>query len=97
MEAGDQTAINRAGAALEGDLDRLINLHGKAASQMASLEDRMARTEDNMLAINRLRSDIRDVDFADAVTRYQNLFTALQANLMAASQTSGMSLLDFLR
>ena len=50
-----------------------------------------------MIAIQRLRSDIRDVDFAEAVTRYQNLATALQANLMAASQMTGMILLDFLR
>ena len=97
MEAGDQVAINRAGAALEKDLERLINLHGKVGSQMAALEDRKIRTEDNMIAIVRLRSDIRDMDFAEAVTRYQNLATALQANLMAASKMTGMSLLDFLR
>ncbi|MCH9021699.1 MAG: hypothetical protein IID32_02925 [Planctomycetes bacterium] len=97
MQVGDQAAINRAGAALETDLERLINLHGKVGSQMGALEDRKARTQDNMIAIERLRSDIRDVDFAEAVTRYQNLATALQANLMTASQMTGMSLLDFLR
>ncbi|MCP4713294.1 MAG: flagellar hook-associated protein 3, partial [Planctomycetes bacterium] len=40
--------------------------------------------------------DIRDVDFTEAITRYQNLYTALQANLTTGSQLASLSLLDFL-
>ena len=36
-------------------------------------------------------------DFAEAITRYQNLYTALQANLMTGSQLTNVSLLDFLK
>ena len=42
-------------------------------------------------------NDLRDIDFTEAVTRYQNLYTALQANMTSGGMISSMSLLDFLR
>jgi flagellin-like hook-associated protein FlgL len=41
-------------------------------------------------------SDVRDVTFADAAVRFQQLQMALQANLSTASQILGMSLLNYL-
>ena len=63
---------------------------------MQALQTRSDHMEENMLAAETLRSDIRDIDFTEAVTRYQNLYTALQGNLMTGSQLVNVSLLDFL-
>jgi flagellar hook-associated protein 3 FlgL len=97
MLAHDVTEVRRIGAKLKTDETRLINFHGRVGSQMQALEQRAQRLEDNKLALQTLRSDIRDIDFAEAVTRYQNLFAALQANLTTAGQLTNTSLLDFLR
>jgi len=39
---------------------------------------------------------VRDVDMTDAIVRFQQLQTALQANLSTASQVLNLSLLDYL-
>ena len=97
MNAGDRTAIRNVAAKLKEDETRLIKFHGQVGAQMRALEDRQSRLEDNSIAMETLRSDLRDIDFAEAVTRYENIYTALQANLMSASQITNTSLLDFLR
>jgi flagellin-like hook-associated protein FlgL len=64
---------------------------------MQNVTQRKTHMEDNVLATETLRSDIRDIDFTEAITRYQNLYTALQANLQVGGELSNMTLLDFLR
>ena len=71
-------------------------MRGSVGSRMRALIDRKLQLEDNVLATETLRSDIRDIDFTEAITRYQNLYTALQANLQTGSQLTNISLLDFL-
>ena len=90
------TAISDAAAQIEEDRQGLSNMRGIVGAQMRSLEDRKTNIEDNLLSIETLRSDIRDIDFTEAITRYQNLYTALQGNLMTGSQLTNISLLDFL-
>lgn len=97
MTAGDRTEVLRLGALLKEDEIRIINHHGRVGAQMRALEDRQERLQDNIIAMEELRSDLRDVDFAEAITRYQNIYTALQANLMSAGQMNNISLLDYLR
>lgn len=94
--AARDEAISTAAAALETSRDDLSNMRGQVGAQMQALESRRTQIEDSQLALESLRSDIRDIDFTEAITRYQNLYTALQANLMTGSQLTSMSLLDFL-
>lgn len=96
LNANDNNAISDAAAALENDRQTLSNIRGAVGSQARALEGRQTHLEDTVIATETLRSDIRDVDFAEAITRYQNLYTALQANLMTGSQLTNTSLLDFL-
>ncbi len=90
-------AVSQAAAALVGDQKELTRVHGKVGALMQSIEVRKRHMEDNILATKTLRSDIKDVDFTDALTRYQNMYTALEASLMTGGQMNNMTLLDFLR
>jgi len=89
-------AISAAASALETSRKGLSDTRGQVGAQMQALLSRRTQIEDSRLALESLRSDIRDVDFTEAITRYQNLYTALQANLTAGSQLTSISLLDFL-
>lgn len=89
-------SINAAAAAIDTDRQRIRNVHGRIGAQARALENRKIYMEDNMLATEELRSNIRDIDFTEAITRYQNLYTALQANLMSGGMINNTSLLDFL-
>jgi len=96
MLANDDYEIEVAANAIDADRKNLSSMHGMVGSRMIALENRKTHLEDNVLAAQTLRSDIRDIDFTEAITRYQNLYTALQANLTAGSMLSNISLLDFL-
>ena len=96
MVANDDAEMTRISELLAEDRDQLINMNGVVGSMHKSIEQRQTYMEDNILATKTLRSDIRDIDFTEAITRYENLYTALQANLMAGSSQNQMTLLDFL-
>jgi len=96
MLSNDDKAISDAAALVDLDREALSNQRGMVGSNMRALQNRRTQIEDNMLAMETLRSDVRDVDFTEAITRYQNLYTALQANLTTGSQLASLSLLDFL-
>lgn len=85
------------GGRLEQLHDTINNVYGGIGMQLSTLADRKNYMEDKILATETLRSDIADIDFTEAITRYQNLYTAMQANLMTGGQMSNISLLDFLR
>ncbi len=97
---GDQSErdaeISRVANALAGDRDRLSNYHGEVGAIVQTIESRREHMEDNILATETLRSDIRDIDFTEAITRYQNLVTALQGNLMTGGTINTLTLLDYL-
>jgi flagellar hook-associated protein 3 FlgL len=101
LNSGDTQAADKAITAIcpliEQDLQTLSTVHGQVAGTMKGIEERKTRIEDNTLAIKTLRSDLQDIDFTEAITRYQNLYTALQGNLMTGSKLTNTSLLDFLQ
>ncbi|KPK77644.1 MAG: hypothetical protein AMJ79_02570 [Phycisphaerae bacterium SM23_30] len=96
MLSNDNSAISNAAGVVEQDRQELSNMRGRVGSQMRALQDRRNQIEDHMIAMRTLRSDIQDIDFTEAITRYQNLYTALQGNLITGSQLTNVSLLDFL-
>lgn len=61
------------------------------------MTERLLRTEDAVDATRIMLSGVKDVDFTEAVTRFQQAQTTLQANLMTSSRMMNLSLLNFLR
>jgi len=96
MLANDDPAISEAAELVDLDRQTVSNMRGQVGSQVRALEDRKTQMEDNIISLEVLRSDIRDIDFTEAITRYQNLYTAMQANMTTGNQLTNMSLLDFL-
>jgi len=97
MNDNDTQAISAAGGRLETVLKQMQEAQGRAAAQARAMDGRSARIDSEVTATRILLSDVRDVDVAEAVVRFQQLQTALQANLMTASRVMSLSLLDYLR
>ncbi len=93
----DREAINAASARLEAALTQMERVQGQLAAKANQMRERSSRVEDESTATQVLLSDTRDVDIADAVVNFQQVQTALQANLQTASQVLNLSLLDYLR
>ncbi|HEV8605085.1 MAG TPA: flagellar hook-associated protein FlgL [Tepidisphaeraceae bacterium] len=94
--SSDQTGITHAAEALQNDLDRIIRFHGQVGAQVKEFEARQNRLADQNVATKAMLSELEDTDFNEAITRFQTLQTALQANLQTTSRLLDLNLLDFL-
>lgn len=93
----DNQAVSWAGERMARVMKDMQATQGELAAKARSLIDRAVRVDDEATATRIMLSDVRDVDMAEAVVRFQQVQTALQANLATSSRVLGMSLIDYLR
>jgi flagellar hook-associated protein 3 FlgL len=97
LSADDSQAISAAGSRLDQNLGSMQEIQGQLAAKAAAMEERTSRIRNEVTAARVLQSDIRDADLTEAIVRFQQVQTALQANLATASQIMNLSLFDYLR
>ncbi len=96
LTGNDTTGITFAGTKLEGVVDSVAQTRGLVGSYSKRLETARVREEDVNVMEQSFRSELRDLDFAEASTRLTQLQTQLQAGLQSMSIANQLSLLDFL-
>jgi flagellar hook-associated protein 3 len=96
LRGDDTQGINAAAQELEQHLPALIKERGTVGARAKAMHERAVYTEDAVTATRALLSQVEDVDYTEAVTKFQQAQTALQANLMTGSRMLSLSLLDFL-
>ncbi len=97
LKNDDARGIQLAGKKIEDYMSKINEAHGRLGFMAKGLDMRKTRTEDAVLATKTLLSGIKDLDFTEAITKFQNLQTTLQANMQVGGQILNLSLLDFLR
>ncbi len=93
----DQSAITAAAAKLKGDLDRIVRVRGQVGAMAQEAENRQTQIEDQNLTTTTLLSGLTDVDYNAAITKFQTLQTALQAQLQTTGKILNESLMDYLQ
>ncbi len=96
LRSNDQQAITAVAEGLKADYDRVVRIRGETGARVQEIEARQQRLEDQNVATKALQSSLEDVDFPDAIARFQMLQTALQATLQTSAKMLNLSLLDFL-
>ncbi|MCB9835626.1 MAG: hypothetical protein H6808_02785 [Phycisphaera sp.] len=96
LTAGDTSGITFAGTKLEEVVDSVAQTRGLVGSYSKRLEAARVREEDVSVMEQSFRSEIRDLDFAEASTKLTLLQTQLQAGLQSMSIANQLNLLDFL-
>jgi flagellar hook-associated protein 3 FlgL len=96
METNNERGITLAGESLAPDIDRLHQARATVGARASRLEAGRTREEDVELLNERLRSQLRDLDYNEASTRYALLQLAQQAGLATTARSFSLSLLDFL-
>lgn len=95
---GDNSSeITEAGSQINAVQKHVSSIAGQVGAASKAMRARLTQTEDAVTATEVLLSELEEVDFTEAVTKFQQAQTALQASLLAGSQTQNLSLLDFLR
>ncbi len=96
LQFGNEQDITRASQHLDDALTRTARVQGLLGAEIRAIESRGQQTQRAVDATRVLLSQIQDVDFAEAITRFQQTQTALQASLLASGQSLNLSLLDYL-
>ncbi len=96
LQSNNIDAITASGVSIKQDQDRVIQIRGETGAQVQELEARASHLDDQNVATKSLLSSLEDTDFTTAITKFQTLQQALQANYLTASKVMNQSLMDFL-
>ncbi len=94
--ADDSTEITLAGGRINALQPLVSDVAGQVGARSRDVQERVFQTENAVASTRALLSELRDVDFVEAVTKFQQAQTALEASLMTGSKSLSLSLLDFL-
>jgi flagellar hook-associated protein 3 FlgL len=97
LRANDVSGIALAGEQLGTLGDELAETRGLVGSFQQRVESALSRETDRAVLDEATRSSLRDLDLAEAATRYSLLQTQYQAGLQTTASAQQLSLLDFLR
>lgn len=96
LAGDDDRGISDAGervVTFSRDVTRVQGILGAKAQTMRS---RIDQTENAVAATRELLSGVEDLDYTEAITRFQQAQTTLQASLLSSSQLLNLSLFDYL-
>lgn len=83
-------------AQLDQSLEHLQQVRAGVGVRLGTVENAVAAQEDLEIDLQSLRSSIRDLDYAEAVSRLNQQFVALQAAQQSLARVGQLSLFDYL-
>lgn len=95
--SNDVVKIQIATAKLEEDLTRTARARSDAGVRTQRIEDASTREEELTVQDKTLRSEVQDLDYTAAASKFSMLQQQLQAGLAVAARSTSLSILDFLR
>ena len=82
---------------LDQSLGRLLEVRTRVGARLNTIESQGLVDEDRKLLLQTTLSQVEDLDYAEAISRFQLQQTALEAAQQAYVQMSRLSLFDFIR
>ncbi len=96
LRTDDTLGIQIASENMKESLDDLIESQGLVGGYAQRIDTEVVRQEDKELFDLAMRSQLRDLDYAQASSRFSQLQLQLQATMSVIAQTQSRTLLDFL-
>ena len=97
LMSDDEIKISDAATRIEKFMTRASQLQGEVGARSKAMSTRLNFTEEAVTSTRALLSEVKDLDYTEAVTRFQTAQTTLQANLLTGSRLMQMSLMNFLQ
>lgn len=95
FEAGD--AYQDGLADLDTAIDRISLTRAGVGARMHAIEEQKTTNDDFKLAIEQVRSSLEDLDYAEAISRFNQQLLALQASQQSFVKIQDLNLFNFLR
>jgi flagellar hook-associated protein 3 FlgL len=96
-QAARQNALQGAMRDVARASEQMIDARAAGGAQLAAIDDAGAVREAHGVTIQATLSELRDLDYAEAITRFQMESTALQTAQAVFTRMQGLSLFDRLR
>lgn len=96
LQGDDSVGITFAGEQLEAGVELLIQARGLVGGRASRVEDAKSRLEDTNLLDQTIKSNLQDLDYIEAASRFALLQTQMQAGLQSAAAIRSLSLLNYL-
>lgn len=89
--------INAALMHLDQALGNVLDTRAEVGARLNAVESQDGISEEALLRLESTRSGIEDLDYAEAISRFQQQLLALQAAQQSYAQIQGLSLFNFIR
>lgn len=93
----NQAQFAAALAGVDGGLDHLATVRASVGTRLAALDDTDSRLQGLNTQLQQTLSEVRDLDYAESISRLQLHSLALQAAQSAFAKVQGLSLFNYLR
>jgi len=91
-----QQQIGASIADIDESLDRVLSVRSEVGTRLSAIDNAANAREVESIDLQQLLSDLRDVDYADAISRLNQEYAGLQAAQQAYTKISQLSLFDYL-
>lgn len=92
-----QTDIGRALQQLDQAAEHLTSVRAEVGARLSSLDGTRATLEDHAVELQRMSSELSDLDYAEAITRMNQQLVGLQAAQASYTQIAQLSLFNYWR
>ncbi len=89
-------AMNRGLNNVDQALDHMLRVRGDVGARLNNLDSQQNINEDYILQLEQTLSSVKDLDYAEAISRLNLQMVALEAAQQAFVKTQGLSLFNFL-
>ena len=96
LRSDDTLGIQIASENLKGSLEDLIQSQALVGGYARRVDEEVLRQEDKSVLDEAMRSQLRDLDYAQASSRFAQLQLQMQATMSVIAQSQSRTLLDFL-
>ncbi len=95
LRSNNELGITLAADRLNEFMDDFLEARGVIGARSKGFSDRLTQMEDATYATQEYVSKLRDLDYTEAITRFQSAQVALQASLLTGSRLMNLSLMDY--
>jgi flagellar hook-associated protein 3 FlgL len=95
LRENNELGITLAADRLNAFMDDFLEARGVIGARSRGFSDRLTQMENAKYATQEYLSKLRDLDYTEAITRFQSTQVALQASLMTGSRLMSLSLMDY--
>lgn len=92
-----QTEMSAAVQQLQQTHDHILSVRADVGTRLSSLDSAADAQADRKVELQRITSELRDLDYAEAITRMNQQLVGLEAAQASYSRISQLSLFDYLR